>query len=347
MESTPRIVTIGVGSQSSLRQTNVKEVVQVVFPKSFAISTGLGTKEFSFFDRAGEPKPLIIRGQERFDLNDQTDSHNYKTAKIFCSAFSALLGKKITFHDPYEQAEKDAKRADQTLLILTKLQEKRSDTKFLTQIFRRVTGLATAGITPEMAFTRLFNLATSDPSLFFVKDVPVYEDQDWEMKALVDQALEKGKLIRDGKLIKQIDGKVLAADYDEAVFFIRQDPKLKEFLMRSLQEVEVLIPVPAMDKPTLSDELLQLADQVGVSLPAPKTSEDGSLVKDKEDEDADITNTIKKLAEQGIIIKNGVSGLGQKFRLQEMESDKWLSVKELIGYFKVNSREYQRYKALL
>jgi len=329
-----------------LRLINVKEKEEVFLPASFQIPVNGTPKEFGFLDQYGQSAPLVIPGMIRFDLNNEIDNLNCQSLKLFVAAFGNQLPKRVVFNDPYDEAEIEEKMANRSMEVFRVLENNREDTTWLTKVFRRVTGLATSGVTPKMAFNRLFDLAKNDPEKFFAGNVAVWEDSDFEYKSMIDVALERGILSRDGSFIKYPDGKMLAKDYDEAVFFIRGDRQLREYIQRGM-EAPALIPIPALTAGVvLPDKMLELAQQLGKPVESPVIAADGSIQKEN-DPEKEMEATVKGLAKEGLLITNGSIGFGLKYRIKEMEDDKWLKLSDLVGYFKVNTSEYERYKAML
>ena len=341
-------VSVQLINNSSLRQINYKDPTSAVLPSTFQLAIKGEVKEYSFLDQFGEPTFLPINGQMSFDLENPIEKSNWNNLKLYHAAYKQYLPSMV-FNDPTEQANKDEIRAEQTMQILSALSERkeRGDSEWLTKVFRRITGLATQGVTVKMAYTRLFAIAQTNPEKFFENGIPIYEDEDFALKSLIDNALEHGALTRDDKgLIKQVDGKVIAKDYNEAVFVLRNDRDLQNYINVTLKRGPQIV-VPTKET-GLSEELEALALQSGKSVETTKVAPDGSVIKpESKEEDSEMLDTIQKLVKAELIKKNGVSGTGQKFRLNEMGADAWLTSRELVGYFKINKTEYERYKSML
>lgn len=329
-----------------LRVINVKEKEEIYLPSTFQIPIDGTPKEFAFLDSYGQPAPFVIPSMVSFDLSNEIDKINFNSLKLFVAAFGHQFPKKIVFNDPYEEADAEEQLANRSMQVFRVLEENKDDTTWLTKVFRRVTGLATSGITPKMAFNRLFETAKNDPEKFFAGNVAVWEDTDFEYKSMIDVALERGGLARDGNFIKYPDGKMLAKDYDEAVFFIRSDRQLRDYIMRGI-ETPTPIPIPVSQGVVLPENMRALAQQLGKPVEtATAVNADGSI-QNEADPDKQMEAAIQALTKEGLILNNGSKGFGLKYRLKEMEDDKWLKLSDLVGYFKVNTSEYERYKAML
>lgn len=341
-----RKVTATLKSNFALRQGGKAEGKTLVL-SSFQVTTNNQTKNFQFLNEAGEPEDLVIETVREFDLSLKAQEHNWKMLQLWNALYGKDVSPQMILHDPYEQSENDAKRAKTTFGIHKVLMEKQSDSDWLAKVYRRVVGVTASGVTAKIAFTRLYQEASLNPDKFMYNGTLVYESSEFENMALIDLALEKGALLKDKSgMIKQSDGKPLAKDYAEAVFFLDRNPEVKQYVLRTINRE----PEPfkaATKKVELSAEAMALFNEAGSGVGGPALNEDGSLAqKTEEQQREDIKTLVDKLIEKALVMQKP-AGNSTVYRLDEFADGVWHPKHKIIAYFEANKNEADRYSNLL
>jgi len=306
------------------------------------------SRTFQFLNSSMEPDLLVIDTVREFNLSNKADAHNWTTLQIWNAIYGPEMSPKLILNDPYEASEKESKKAEQVFGIHQQLMAKKNDRDWLAKVYRRVLGVAAAGLTDAMAFSRLFETASATPEKFFVNGQLVFESAEFENMALIDLAIEKGALLKDAKgFIKQADGKIFANDYAEAVHLLNRDQELKAFVLRTInREPE---PFKSFETVKMSEDIAALIDQVGTKTDTLKFNEDGSVAsKTEEETEAEIKTLVDTLIDKNLILKrSGEGNKGTSYRLEEFDENAWTTKSKIVQYFLMNKAERDRYQKMV
>jgi hypothetical protein len=148
-------------------------------------------------------------------------------------------------------------------------------------------------------YKKLSELAESDPKQ--IQDM--FNDVDFELKALIDQARESRQLEYDG-VYKSRDGKILAQNDEEMVYLLKQQPEFKKNLESLLKQVAKVDAITPDVIGRVNDEALALLEELDEAPILTRSSRNEDKFLEDEDEvfaPEFISQTIADSLKEGVI----------------------------------------------
>ena len=308
--------------------------------RSLPIPSGFSTKDgrqVSFKDQQGQDiEELIIDSTTTFDLDKEFDSHNWNVLRLFC-ILNKTYGSQIVLTDLQAENKEAIERADKIFAVEDFIRSKKDDFVLLQKLYRRLHGYV-EGISEAAIFRKLLEDAREITDKMLVDGKMIVDYEDFEFKAMVDLAIERGHMFReqDGT-IKRHNGQIYAKDLDKAAHLLRTDDETRIYLQRSIEDV----------KPKATGAYKYLPeDSESVNLMS-KIFGDGILTESKDDDDKkadsndEIEINLSSFISAGLIEKTG-SGPATRYIIGDL--DRQFTKKELVAYFVKNQSQYEGFK---
>lgn len=279
----------------------------------------------TYRDFNGDPVALTITKDFTFNLNIEVDRHNYKTLLLQLK-HDRDLAKHIVVFDETMDIEEANNKIDFEIEILARLKRYRDKGNFpiLSMLYRRLFGRV-GDLTGEVIYKHLIRSAKEDPE----KIHDILEDQDFEVKSVIAQAVEEGYLLKQTGTYKNKAGKVLADGESEMVYYLQTNPEyfgsIKSQIAHSAKKGPVAVEA-AKSKIDVEDEF------------EPELEADNELV---EEEKSLTFEDVMKIG-LGSVITEQDSG---KFKVAGRRNH--FTSEELKEYFDKNPEEFKRVTQLI
>jgi len=330
------IVSASLRQVNGLRKEAGGVLRQEIIGSGFTARLGSAEPRRCFFTSDGTDEvDLVIDNTIQFNLDNKIEAHNFKTLQLFCK-MNPESTSHILLVNPQEIVDKELYFAEQSFKVQEYLRKHKNDETLLAQIYRRLIGLA-AGLPSKTIFTKLDNLARTEPAKFMRGEEMIVETQDFELMALLDVAIEKGVVFKDtdGKIRKDRDT-IYAKTQEEAAFQLRSDADFKVYLQRGI-DPKYVKKVEAYEPKFEDSDFVSLFNEVGKPLEARPLDDSAPI-----DDDAMMDIKIDEFLEAQLIEKEG-KGPMTKYFLPTI-SDERFTKKKLKEFFASNQPLYNGLK---
>jgi len=325
------LVTATIVAPTNLRREQTLANRKESIPSGFR---GKDNTIFSFTENGIDTVDLLIENTRIFNLDEPVDLKNWNTLKVYKMLYPEL-GKSVRLTDPQEETNKSRDFSNKVFKVETFLRENENDSTLLRKFYRRLIGLIDGG-TDTAVFMALLDLCKTSPDKFLNRGNILVQNEEFEMLALMDIAIERGLMIRDhDKTIKTKAGKIYAADIEKAAFQLHSDGDTRVFLQRAIENRTET--VNTAYEPIIEDsEYVKLAAQVGKKQEANVVAQTGFGFMN--DSDEQIYENIGKFTQAELLKREGF-GVGMKWSLTD-NPDKKFTKKGLIDFFRMNPSIY-------
>lgn len=268
-----------------------------------------------FIDHLGRPTRLVISRDFTFNLDLKEDRHNYELL-IKRLEQDPQLDSIIKVFDDNRDVDKMNEAFEMKLNVMNKitsLYQKKNFTK-LASIYRILRGSA-KGVATSVVYKHLIDEAEIRPE----KVESILEDADFEVKALIANAVEKDYLYIEDGFYKSQSGKVLANSEEQMVFYLEENQDvlahIKSMVAVGESGAKSPIKLPKQLEKESTDEVVEIEDTASI---------------------------IQKMLEGGVVVEtpdNQFKLTGRRVKYKDIDA--------LIEYFENNPKEYTLAKGLL
>lgn len=314
----------------------------VNFPAYMDFAVQGSTKRVAFRNDFGEASAFSIVGKRDFDKTKPHELHNWNLLDNLrkLPEFS-YLNEVLTMSDPDADAEDALKRNEMELELREMITRHQGDEEWINKVYRVVVGQAN-GIPLRAKAVALLNRAKDNVSQFVTTSGRwVYEDKDFENRALLRNAIERQLLFAETgtTFIKKKDGSVFASDEAKALYLIENDSTVRADLLERI--AQPMAPRRERQELQLEDSsIIRFLNDTGETVPTTTFAEDGSVdlgaMNARADEELRIL--VEKLSEAGLL-----TGEDGAYRLAEIQTP-FISKDEVSGFLKTNPDTLASYK---
>nr|WP_293840442.1 hypothetical protein [uncultured Arsenicibacter sp.] len=244
--------------------------------------------EISVRDEFDQPFMMAITGVKKFDLDNPVELRQWKNITIMLKLPGMEeLARQLEVVDPNKEDEDALQRERLEFELRGLILEHEKDQEWLLKVYRRVVGPASGIPVKTLARTLLDRIKLHDPkaktygiNLFRKGGKWIFDDEDFENQAILDKAIERGIVVKDGKEFRTTgsDGKIFATSEERAIFEIINNKALREYLVARISSDQ-----PTMDEivipEVVNEELASLLDEVAVPVVNPDKPKETELDK--------------------------------------------------------------------
>ena len=279
-------------------------------------------KRFRYYGKSGQEEPITINGALILDLEDSVDAANYKTLLLHLETdpeLKAIINIIDETKDAQEFADREVE-VSSAVYMLTSAYQNNAFEK-LANIYRRKYG-SVSGVTNAMVLQTLTTLAKQSPA----EVLSLAKDAESDVKILIDKAVEKKVMLRDGDAYITSDNRLVAKDEIAMIRMLDENPSFKVTLER---QVELAFSVEEPIKRV--NPFLEAAGELVTEANMYPDIRDNATLLAKED--------ILHIVKLGIKT-NSIDSKGGKYMVRGME----LTREETDAYYENNPAEASRLK---
>jgi hypothetical protein len=340
--------TIQVLRSNPLSDSNDETIITEHIPSEFSLMVKGERKRYFMRDRDGKPlserEVFIIAGQRTFNLDDEVcDGPNFKMirALVNIEGYESLKSA-LRFIIPNEDAEAEIKKVQREVDLNNTLMAHATDADWLGKVYRRVVGLA-SGIAPRTLLAELLKKVKEDSRIFIGKDGKyIFQDDAFDTRALLDLAIEKRVILKDGDYYRTSDDRVIAHDEAKAIYELQTNTNLRTWIELRVGQEDIAPVRPEAVVPEFSEALLNGLGESMDDLPVDETGAiDEAAVEARKT--IELTDMVDKLISMNVITESK-SGESVQY---EIMGEKFSGIPSVVDFLSKNENLADNFRQML